>query len=135
MQQNKKFCYLNRGRDATKKALYSSIINLPYSNHPDEFDEKFGNIKKSRSINSELKKYLDDKSKEKELWVKGFMKIKSCCGMCTTSCIEAKHRVLKQFLNSGKRITEIFKVIKELEQREIRISQMKSRNLTELQEK
>ena len=66
-----------------------------------------------------MKKYLDDKFKEKELWVKGFMKINFCCGICTTSRIEAKHRVLRQFLNSGKRLTEVFNVIKELEQREI----------------
>jgi len=47
------------------------------------------------------------------------MKKKFCCGMCTTSRIEAKHSVLKKFLNSGKRLTEVFKVIKELEEREI----------------
>jgi len=47
------------------------------------------------------------------------MKTGFCFGMCTISRLEAKHKVLKQFLNSGKRLTEIFLVIKELEQREI----------------
>lgn len=121
MQQNlkKKFSYLNRGKDEKKQALYYSIINLPYADYPDDFEDSFREIKKSRSINIELKNYLDEKAKDKELWVKAFMKKKFCCGMCTTSRIEAKHSVLKKFLNSGKRLTEVFKVIKELEEREI----------------
>jgi len=121
VQQNfkKKFCYLNRGKEKSKKDLYQSIINLPYSNYREDFVKNFSAIKKSRSISSELKKYLEDKYAEKEVWVRGYMKVNFCCGMCTTSRIEAKHRVLKQFLNSGKRLTEFFNVIKDLEQREI----------------
>jgi len=35
LQQNlkKRFAYLNRGNDLDKKALYKSIINLPYQNY------------------------------------------------------------------------------------------------------
>lgn len=92
---------------------------MPYSNYKEEFEESLKEIKKSRSINNELKKYLDEKIKEKEFWVKAFMKKKFCYGMCTTSRIEAKHSVFKKFLNSGKRLTEVFQIIKELEEREI----------------
>jgi len=118
-KSEKKFSYLNRGRDKKKKLLYNSIINLPYTNYPAEFDKKYADIIKSNSISSELKKYLEDKAKEKNFWVKGFMKVLFCCGMCTTSRIEAKHRVLKLFLNSGKRLTEVFIAIEEIERKEI----------------
>ena len=121
VQQNlkKKFCYLNRAKDNAHKKLYTQIVNLPYSNSPLKFEEDMSEINDSTLISSELKKYLKDKLKEKEFWVKGFMKVKFCCGMCSTSRIESKHKTLKQFLNSGKRLTELFKVIKELEQKEI----------------
>jgi len=99
--------------------LYTQIVYLPYSNYPQEFEEDISEIYDSNLISSELKKYLKDKSKEKELWVKGFMKAKFCCGMCSTSRIESKHQTLKQFLNSGKRLTELFQVIKESEKKEI----------------
>ena len=39
--------------------------------------------------------------------------------MCSSSRIESKHRVLKQYLNSSKRLTELFKVLKNLEAVEI----------------
>ena len=70
-------------------------------------------------LNNDLKKYLKEKAKEKESWVKGFMKKKFCCGMCNSSRIESKHRILKQYLNSGKRLSELFQVVKELEKMEI----------------
>jgi len=47
------------------------------------------------------------------------MKKKLCYGMCTTSRTEAKHSVFKKVLNPGKRLTEVFQIIKELEEREI----------------
>lgn len=39
--------------------------------------------------------------------------------MCSSSRIESKHRVLKQYLNSSKRLTELFQVLKNLEAVEI----------------
>ena len=39
--------------------------------------------------------------------------------MCTTSRIEAKHKILKKYLNSSKRLGEVFQILKEVEQREI----------------
>ena len=121
VQQNlkKKFCYLNRAKNKASKDLYVQIINLPYSNYPQEFEEDISEIYQSKLISSELKKYLKDKAKEKQFWVKGFMKIKFCCGMCSTSRIESKHRTLKKFLNSGMRLIELFKIVKELEKKEV----------------
>ena len=62
---------------------------------------------------------MKKKAEEKQFWVKGFMKSQFCCGMCSSSRIESKHSVLKRYLNSGKRLTELFKTVKEIEQREI----------------
>jgi hypothetical protein len=121
VQQNlkKRFTYLNRGHDQTKSDLYKKIINLPYSDYLEEFNISFNEIKRSKFISKELKQYLEDKVKEKDFWVKACMKTKFCCGMCTTSRIEGKHKVLKQFLNTGKRLTELFSTVKELESMEI----------------
>jgi len=100
-------------------ALYNQIINLSYSNYPNDFENSFTNIMKSKHITKELKKYLDDKAKRKEYWVKGYLKDYFCCGLCTTSRLESKHSVLKQYLNSGKRLTELFQVMQQLEEKEV----------------
>jgi len=47
------------------------------------------------------------------------MKAYFCCGGCTTSRIEAKHRIYKKYLNSSKRIIEVFQMFKNLESKEI----------------
>jgi len=47
------------------------------------------------------------------------MKTRFCYGICTTSRIEAKHRIFKQYLNFGRKLTELFLVVKELEEKEI----------------
>jgi len=93
LQQNlkKRFVYLNRGNDLDKKALYRSIINLPYQNYQKEFEDSYEEISISNHINKELKTYLKNKCSDKKLWVKAFMKGKFCAGMCTTSRIESKH--------------------------------------------
>lgn len=115
----KKFGYLNKSKEEEGRELYHKIMNLPFSNYPDHFEEDFSDIISSTLISPDLKKYLNDKAQEKEFWVKGFMKSKFCCGMCSSSRIESKHRVLKQFLNSGMRLSELFTVVKKLEKIEI----------------
>jgi len=121
VQQNlkKKFCFLNRGNDPKKKTLYREIINLPFSNYPEVFEGSISSIIKSKYISKELKKYLENKMQQKQLFVKGYLKSHFCCGMCTTSRLESKHRVMKRYLNSGKRLTELFQVMKELEDKEL----------------
>jgi len=47
------------------------------------------------------------------------MKENFCGGICTTSRLESKHRILKKYLNSSKRLTELFNVFRELESKEI----------------
>lgn len=110
---------MNRGKDQSKMDLYNQIINLSYSNYPEEFENSMLTIMKSKLITKELKKYLNDKAKEKEVWVKGYLKAYFCCGLCTTSRIESKHSVLKQYLNSGRRLSELFQVMKQLEDKEV----------------
>ena len=92
---------------------------MPFLNYPEEFEENVDKILDSIHINNDLKKYLKEKAREIESWVKGFMKKKFCCGMCSSSRIESKHRILKQYLDSGKRLSELFQVVKELEKMEI----------------
>ena len=47
--------------------LYNQIRNLIYFNYPEEFEDSMLIIMKSKFITKELKKYLDDKTKEKEV--------------------------------------------------------------------
>jgi len=77
-------------------------------------------ILSSNNISQELKNYLKEKADKKELWVKAYLKIKFCAGMSTTSRIESKHRVLKKFLNSSKRLVELYQTFNQLEDQEIR---------------
>jgi len=127
VQQNlkKKYSYLNRSKNKESKDLYQRIIQLPFSNDPEEFETSFAKILGQNQLQSDMKIYLLNKAKEKEFWVKGFMKKKFCCGMCSSSRIESKHRVLKQYLNSSKRLTELFQVLKNLEA--IEISRMENK--------
>ena len=72
----------------------------------------------SQHISEELKKFLEYRFKIKEKWVKCYMKTIFMCGMCTSSRIESKHRVYKNFLNGDSRLCEIFKVFQELEEKQ-----------------
>lgn len=128
IQQNlkKKFCFLNRSKKNEsqddrkhKTELYQMITNLPFLKYEEDFEEDYANILADDNITKELKNYLKEKVKQKELWVKAFIKTRFCAGMCTSSRIEAKHKVLKLFLNSSKRLSEIFDTFKALEYQEI----------------
>jgi len=116
----KRFAFLNRGTDQNKKDLYNKIIQLPYTNYQEQFLELYNEIINSELLSEELKKYLKSKYATKDSWVKAHMKSYFCCGNCTTSRIEAKHRTYKRYLNSTKRLIEIFQCFKELESKEIK---------------
>ena len=70
-------------------------------------------------INEALKTYLKERHKTKELWVKCYFKASFTCGMCTSSRIEAKHKIYKKYLNGDSRLCEVFHVFKLLEEIEI----------------
>jgi len=102
-----------------KRALYSSIINIPLSNYPEDFISVFDEVLESPYISDELKDYFEKKCINKEQWTKAFMKKSFCCGTCTSSRIESKYNILKKYLNTSKRLTELFQTFKELEKQEI----------------
>jgi len=110
---------LNKGNNKKKKELYQLIVSLPLSNQKDDFMESYNKIIKSKYLSGDSKSYLKNKFNKKDRWVKAFMKSKFCGGMCTTSRIESKHRVFKRFLNSSTKLSELFKVIKIIENQEI----------------
>ena len=58
------------------------------------------------------------------------MKKQFTCGMCTTSRIEAKHRVFKLYLNSSSKLCELFKVFKQLEAKEVYVFKDEVEKLT-----
>jgi len=116
---NKKFSFLNRGNDKTKKKLYKEIVELPLSENADDFDESFRYIMESDILSDEQIEYLKNKTKTKKFWVKAFMKTNLCCGTCTTSRIESKHRLLKRYLNAATQLPSLFQVWKQLEDNEI----------------
>ena len=97
MQQGfkKRFAFLNRGKEQQKKDLYNLIVSLPLSQTSENFDDDLKFILKNKFLSKEHKDYLEEKAKRAEKWAKCFMKSYFCCGMCTSSRIEAKHRLLK----------------------------------------
>jgi len=115
----KRFAFLNRGKEQQKKDLYNLIVSLPLSQTPENFDDNLKSILKNKFVSKEHKSYLQEKAKRAEKWAKCFMKSYFCCGMCTSSRIEAKHRLYKRFMNSSTQLTEFFNIIQELEEREI----------------
>lgn len=121
VQQNlkKRFCYLNRSKDANKKELYSLIINLPYSEYKEDFYDSFDEIYESTYISTELKVYLDERYNNRYKWVKAYMKSSFCCGICTTGRIESMHKVVKRYLCSSTSLCELYTHIKEIEDQQI----------------
>ena len=99
--------------------LYLTILNLPFSKYEEDFQEDLEEVLEDDNLSLDHQNYLKEKVKQKELWVKAFIKTKFCAGMCTSSRIEAKHKVLKQYLNSSKRLTELFETFKMIESQEI----------------
>lgn len=116
----KKFAFLNRGSNIDKKKLYQKIVQLPYSEYKQDFNDSFDKIIKNDLLNEDQIQYLNSKYEERSKWVKAYMKEFFCAGSCTTSRIEAKHRTYKRFLNSSTRLTELFVVFKDLEDQEIK---------------
>jgi len=91
---------------------------LQFEDYPEDLEQKFNLIVKSPYINNSLKDYMKEKYKKVKFWAKCYMKKKFCCGTCTSSRIESKHKILKKYLNSSKRLTELFKTLKQLKNTE-----------------
>jgi len=102
-----------------KKKLYTDILNLPFCNYIDDFENLSTDILESEFINEDLKEYLEEKFSKKLKWVKAYMKESFSCGICTTSRIESKHRVYKRYLNSSIKLACLFQIFKDLEKEEI----------------
>ena len=115
----KKFSSLNRASNKDQKQIYQRIIMLPLTNDEEDFEKKFKIIIKSSLLTKDEKAYLKNRYNSRGKWVKAFMKEVFCCGMCTSSRIEAKHRVFKQFLNSSSRLSELYLTFKKLEDKEV----------------
>ena len=92
---------------------------LPHLEKTEDFDIKAKDILKSNLLNKEDKLYLKGKITQRCLWSKAFFKSEFCCGATTTGRVESKHRLYKRFLNSSKRLGQLFKVFKDLEGQEI----------------
>jgi len=99
--------------------LYKTIVQLPFSEKKSSFESNYDFVIKNKNLTEDMKTYLRKKVESKEKWAKCYMKTYFCSGMCTSSRIEAKHRILKQFTNSSTQLTQIFQVIKSLEEKEI----------------
>jgi len=105
---------LNRNSSDEKRKLYQQIIQLPYQENCINFEKFYETIIEDEYLSENHVNYLEKKYAIKNSWAKAYMKDYFCCGSCTTSRIEAKHRVLKQYLNSSKRISEVFQVFQQL---------------------
>jgi len=115
----KRTTYLNRGKDKEKQKLYKIIKNLPLSDYEEDYLEDFKYLMANQNISKELKDYLQERHKQKEVWVKCYFKNFFTCGTCTTSRIESKHRTYKIYLNGNSRLGEVFKTFTKLEENSI----------------
>jgi len=79
-------------------------------------------------LSQESVSYLEKKNEKSHLWVKAYMKVSFTGGTCTTSRIEAKHRIFKKFLNSGSSLQKIFETFAKLEKMRSTITLMKLKN-------
>jgi hypothetical protein len=114
----RKFGYLNRTKDDDKLDLFQKIKTLPFIDYPEDFEKIKKDIEDS-VLSEPEKEYLEEKFAKKEEWIKCYFKSSFCACMSTSSRIEAKHRVYKEYLDSSSRLTEIFKVFLKLENIEI----------------
>lgn len=110
------------------------MINLPFQNYASGYEQAWDLISNSEFVSEELRAFLEYRDSIKEKWVKCFMKHTFTCGTCTSSRIESKHRIYKTYLNGESRLCEIFKVFKELEQKQIESYQDEVKKLTKSQE-
>jgi len=125
---------LNRGNNTEKKKLYSLIINLPFADYEDDYEEDWEFIKNNQFLSEELENFLDYRHRIREKWVKCYMKQNFTCGTCTSSRIESKHRVYKNYLNGDSRLCQIFYCFKELEQKQFTSYEDEVKRLTKAQE-
>jgi len=114
----KHFMYLNKKKTDEAKTVYRKIINLPYCDYVDDYHAIYEETIKNKLLSEESISYLQKRNKYCDQWVKAFMNGHFTGGTCTTSRIEAKHRILKKFLNSE--LQKVFEVFAELESIEIK---------------
>ena len=92
---------------------------MPFSESEEEYFETYELLIENDNISSDLKTYLKKRHLTRQKWVKAYMKTNFCCGTCTTSRIEAKHRIYKAYLNGNSRLCEIFLTFQKLEKQEV----------------
>lgn len=131
--------HLNRGKNENKKKLYKMIKNLPYSETEQDYTNNYNSIISNRLLEKDLKNYLENRNQHRLDWVKCYMKGYFTGGMVTTSRIEAKHRIYKQYINDDSRLCELFDIFKTLEEEEIQnykdeIRKFKKKENSELEE-
>lgn len=70
----------------------------------------------SSDISKETKDYFKKKLGYKETWAKCVTKNNFTAGVSTTSRVESLHNVLRDYLNSNSRLSEIFQAFKNIEE-------------------
>jgi len=73
----------------------------------------------NETLNEKFREYLRELNKSKKSWVKCYLKKNFTCGMASSSRIESKHRILKEYLNGNSRLGEIYSCFKNVEKQEI----------------
>ena len=114
VEQNlkKKTLYLKKGKSTEKKSLYTLISKLPYSEYENGYLESYNKILVSDDINQNFKDYLKNKPKERNLWVKCYIKKKFTCEMVTSSRIES-NIIYKKYLNGNSRLSELYSIFQD----------------------
>jgi len=89
--------YLNRKKSIEAKKLYNKILNMPYFESIEEYEETYREVIRSNHITKESISYLKKRDEYCDQWVKAYMKDSFTGGTCTTSRIESKHAIYKRF--------------------------------------
>jgi len=98
------------------RGLYQKAISLPFISRKEKFEDYVKELKKSKDLKKNEKKYLDNLLIRKNRWAKCLMKGIFGGGISTTSRVEGLHAVLKKYLTSRSSLQNVFYAFREIEE-------------------
>lgn len=103
----------------TEPELYHQALSLPFVACKDKFEKIVSAFLKSKKVTKINVNYLKKKLEKKKQWAKSYIKDIFAGGVSTTSRVEGLHSVLKKYLTSDSRLTDVFLSFRSLEKTQI----------------
>ena len=99
--------------------FYHKILVLPFITNNEKFDSIVEEAINSEDLSEKEKDYLNLKLGSKHTWAKCFIKHRFGAGVNTTSRVEGLHKVIRSFLTTNSRLTEVFEVFRKIESQKL----------------